>query len=282
MKRVTTGQLLELGAELGARECEAIQTLGRLRLMTHAQLSAIIADDAGSPASAARSARRILARLTDSGVLTRLDRRIGGVRRGSAGYVYYLGPVGQRLVAYWQGRGLTRGRFRPDPGGRYVRHRLAVSELYIETYRAGHDGVLEPLAFDAEPECWRSYVNGFGGQGLLKPDAFLRIGVGAYEDRYFVEVDLGSESRTVIARKVRTYLDYFNTGQEQQSQGVFPRVLLLTNTQARRDALVEVCVQLPAEAWRLFTVTTLDRAVEVLSGQLDGQAGAPAFALEAP
>jgi hypothetical protein len=270
VKRVSTAQLLALSAELGERERELLLDLDRLRLMTHAQLAVLLdVDGAASPVSQARAARRVFARLTSLGVLARLERRIGGVRAGSAGYAYYLGPVGQRVIAYWQGRGLIRGRVRPEPGGRYVRHRLAVSELYVEAHQADREGHFDLLAFDAEPAAWRTFSDGFGGQITLKPDAFVRLGVGAYEDRFFVEVDLGSESRNVIARKVRAYLDYFNSGQEQAEHGVFPRVLLLTNSNARRAALVDVCARLPAETWPLFTVTTLERALAVMSGQIE-------------
>jgi hypothetical protein len=271
MSRVTTARLLALGAELSERERHVVRELAKLRLASHAQLAALLAvgDGAVSPVSAARAARRVLARLTEAGLLARLERRVGGIRAGSAGYVYYLGPVGQRLVAYWEGRGLTRGRFRPEPGGRYVRHRLAVSELYVQARAADRDGLLDLLAFDTEPDCWRSFVDGFGGRLTLKPDAFVRVGVGAYEDRFFLEVDLASESRMVIARKLRFYLEYFNSGQEQAAHGVFPRVLLLTTTEERRAALVEVCRGLPAEAWQLFTVSTLDRGLEVIGGHVE-------------
>jgi hypothetical protein len=174
--------------------------------------------------------------------------------------------VGQRLLAYWEGRGLVRGRFRPEPGGRYVRHRLAVSELYVQLCSADRDGELDLLAFDAEPDCWRRSIDAFGGSLVLKPDAYLRIGIGAYEERCFIEVDLAAESRSVIAAKVRAYLDYFHNGTEQAAHGVFPRVVLLTVGEARRAALVDVVTRLPAERWALFTVATLDRALEVLSG----------------
>jgi hypothetical protein len=111
-------------------------------------------------------------------------------------------------------------------------------------------------------------VDGFGGRTLLKPDAFMRLGVGAYEDRCFVEVDLGTESRSVIARKLRAYLDYFNSGQEQAQHGVFPRVILATTSEARRAALTEVCARLRAESWALFTVTTLDQLLPVITAAL--------------
>jgi hypothetical protein len=87
-----------------------------------------------------------------------------------------------------------------------------------------------------------------------------------YEERCFVEVDLGTESRSVIASKVRAYLDYFRTGSEQTAHGVFPRVVLLTSTEARRATLVDLVARLPAEHWALFTVATLDRALEIMSG----------------
>jgi hypothetical protein len=127
--------------------------------------------------------------------------------------------------------------------------------------------LLDLLAFDVEPDCWRSSVDGFGGRTLLKPDVFVRVGVGAYEERCFIEVDLSTESRAVVARKARAYLDYFHSGIEQADHDVFPRVVLLTSTQERRAALVDVCTRLPAEDWKLFTVGTLERGLEVITSQ---------------
>jgi hypothetical protein len=269
MKRLTLARLLEFEGDLSERERSLIYALSKLHLVTHAQAAVILG--AGSSVGGSRVARRVLARLSDYHMLARLDRRIGGIRAGSAGYVYYLGPAGQRLIAYWNGRGLTRGRFRPEPGSRYVRHRLALSEVYIQALQAERAGVLDLLAFDAEPDCWRTLTDAFGGQRLLKPDAYLRVGVGAYEDRYFVEVDLSTESRNVIAAKVRAYVDYYNSGAEQQAHGVFPRVLLLTTTEERKAALVEVCTRLPEETWPLFTITLLAQTITVLRGTAHGE-----------
>jgi hypothetical protein len=276
VSRVSRSQLLRLATSLSSREQALLATLSRLRVATHGQLAALLVDESttSSPASRARSARRILYRLTASGVLARLERRVGGVRAGSSGYVYYVGPVGQRLLAYWDGRGFTRGRFRPEPGGRWVRHQLAISELYVQLRVAERAGELELLSFEAEPDCWRRLLDGFGGTALLKPDAFVRLGIGAYEDRCFVEVDLGSESRPVVADKLRRYLDYFHSGTEQTAHGVFPRVVWLTGSETRRAALVDVVGRLPAEHWALFTVARLDNAVAALSGQVEAAGGA--------
>lgn len=277
MKRLTLAGLLELGEGLSKQERVLMRELAKLRLMTHAQLAVILGREPS--VSGARIARRTLARLYELGVLARLDRRVGGIRAGSSGHVYYLGPVGQRLISYWDGAGLTRGRFRPEPGSRYVRHRLAVSDVYVQAVKAERDGLLDLLAFQAEPDCWRRFGDGFGGTRTLKPDAFMRIGVGAYEDRYFVEVDLGTESRSVITAKIKAYLDYWTGGQEQAEHGVFPRVLLLTTTDERKNSLVKACTRLPEESWQLFTITTLDQTIAVLSGQFGNQAEQEAEAL---
>jgi hypothetical protein len=266
MSRVSSARLLAIAAELDLRERRLIEELALLKLASHAQLAALLpSTSVASAASQARAVRRVLARLTDLAIFARLSRRVGGVRAGSAGYVYYLGPVGQRLVAYWQGRGLVRGRFRPEPGSRYVRHRLAVSELYVQARRAERAKRLELLDFQAEPACWRPFVDGFGGQTILKPDAFVGMGIGEYENRFFVEVDLGSESVSVIDRKARVYVNYFSSGQEQSAHGVFPRVLFATTSERRRATLVDVCGRLPEESWQLFIATTLDKAIGVMT-----------------
>lgn len=272
MRRLSTAQLLELGASMSDRERSLIQTMARLKLVSHRQLGALLRPDDDTPA-AARDVRRFLARLTELRIFARLDRRVGGLRAGSSGFVYYLGPVGQRLVAYWQGRGLVRGRLRPEPGSRHVRHHLAVSQAYVDLWLAQRRGELELLAFDAEPACWRRSLDELGGSRWLKPDAYLRLGLGAYEDRWFVEVDLGTESRLVIRSKLKAYLDYVHTGIEQVEHGVFPRILLLTNSGERQQVLVDECTRLPEEHWPLFVVNRLEAAVGVVLGAIDDAAG---------
>lgn len=270
-RRLTQTQLAALSQQLSERERRVLQLVAQLRLVSHSQLAAVLEAEQPSQASAssrARDVRRLLARLTNDGLLARLARRVGGVRAGSNGFTYYLGPVGQRLVAYWNGQGLVRGRRRPDPGISYVDHRLAISGLYADLVGAARVGALELLDFAAEPDCWRQSVDRYGSRATLKPDAFVQIGLNQYVDDWFVEVDLGTESGTVLARKTRAYWDYFRTGVEQEASGVFPRVAFITNSEIRRRRIVDVCAQMPAEAWQLFGVTTLDKALDLFSGRL--------------
>lgn len=268
MSRVGAARLLQLAEDLGPQERSLIETLAKLKLATHRQLATLLRSPSpqAAPDSDARNARRILARLTDLGIFKRLERQIGGVRAGSAGYVYFLGSAGQRLLAYWQGRGLVQGRHKPEPGSRFVRHTLAISDLYVQVVRTARSGIeLEVLDFELEPSCWRPFSDGLGGTTMLKPDAFVRVGIGGYTISSFVEVDLGSESRSVIARKARTYIDYFNSGIEQAEQGVFPRVVFLATSEPRKAAIVSVLANLGPEFRELFRISTLDRGVAALS-----------------
>src|SRR5262245_45411693 len=182
MSRVGKARLLGLAEELSQQERALIEALAEMRLATHRQLALLVpsGEREATLESDARQARRMLARLTALGIFKRLERRVGGLRAGSAGYVYFLGSAGERLVAYWRGRGLVKGRHRPEPGSRFVRHRLAVSELWVQAKLQDRRGAVELLAFQPEPASWRRLIDGFGGGSTLKPDAFIDIGLGGF------------------------------------------------------------------------------------------------------
>jgi protein involved in plasmid replication-relaxation len=212
-------------------------------------------------AAAMRARQRVLARLTRDGLLMALERRIGGVRAGSAGLVLGLGPLGQRVLNLDGPRRRTH-----EPGLRFVDHTLAIAQLVVDVRAAARQGSLDLLACEAEPTCWREF-GGIAGRRLLRPDAFLALGVGEYELRWFIEVDRSSESLPVVRRKCRLYADYYQSGVEQnRSGGVFPRVCWVTPGEQRAERLRQVIARdsrLPA---KLFVVTTDTSALDVLRG----------------
>lgn len=248
------------------RDRQIVQAVARLRLAAGSQLARLFFWNVASAASRGRSSRRVLAGLCAQHVLVPLERRVGGIRAGSAGTVYALGPIGKRLVAYWQSEGLLRVRAVHQPGAPFVRHTLTVAEQYVRLVEAERAGRLELLAFEAEPVCWRDYHGPHGGALTLKPDAFVRLGVGDFEQRSFLEADLGSEGRGALSRQCRAYLACYQSGREQADSGVFPRVVWLTTTEARVRLLRDICAGLPA-AQRLFTVTLFTDAIEALSSE---------------
>jgi hypothetical protein len=257
---VTEAHLARLSDQLTARDREIIDTLDRLRLASAKQLERL--HFAGSPRSRARNAGRVLNRLVGLRVLARLARQIGGVRSGSAGYIYALDVAGQRFASVCGPAGGRRIRKPWTPGAPFVDHQLAVSELFVRIREAG---ALEILDFDAEPLCWRLYAGIAGGRAVLKPDAFVRVAVDGFEHLHFVEVDRATQSAPTISRKLAGYRRYVRAGREQARWGLFPSVLLLAPSERRKQVLVDVATSQPEDSWPLFVVSPFDEAIDALT-----------------
>lgn len=217
-------------------------------------------DDATS--NAARRGRRALKRLADCRVLQTLPRAVSGIR-GSAGLVYYPGRAGVRLLG-------ARGNAGPRvevPGTLHMAHTLATTELAVRLTEAARGGALELIEVQQEPTCWRRYPAFFAGKRVLKPDLFIRLGAGTSEDRWMIEVDLGSESARTIARKAALYGEHYRAGTEQRQSGVYPRVAWLVPDEARAEQVRSVLGRQPTETRRLFSVCVFDRGVAFLAAE---------------
>jgi hypothetical protein len=256
-------QLQAIATRLTDRDRQALTTVSRFGVMSGAQLQALLWAEV-SPSARGRVARRGLARLVRLDVLQPLSRRVGGERAGSASTTFAVGRAGQ----YLQGSG-RRVRAAYTPGARYLAHRLAVAQLYVELEAASHTDAsgVELEIFEPEPESWRPYMVGFGARQVLKPDAFLKLTTAEYELSWFIEVDLATEALTTIKAKALRYHEYFRTGTEQAARGVFPRVLWIVPDASRSEAVHETLAQLPAEAHRLFAVTTTSEALALLTSE---------------
>lgn len=259
-QRVGQLELLARRQQLVPRDLAIISQVASLRLMSARQIEALhfAPEQHSSPATAARTSRRVLERLTRDRLLRRLERRVGGVYAGSAGFVYALGTVGQRLLELDQPRPRLR-----EPSKLFVEHTLAISQLVTDLTLADRGGRLELLDVQAEPVCWRR-IPGLERR-ILRPDLLLAIGAADLELRWFVEVDLGTVEVPRLLRKCRLYDAYYRSGAEQAAHGVFPRVLWITN-QARGDALLGSIKRSKHLTERLFLTTTPASAVEALAG----------------
>jgi len=256
---ITKGRLAHLARHLSDRDWAVLHTLARVRLATASQLERL--HFAGVSRRQARSA---LASLVSRRALARLPRQVGGVRAGSAGFVYALDVAGQRLT-----RSIESRPQRPwEVGQIFLAHSLAVTELIVglaEAVRARCDGAA--LAqYEGEPGCWRPFTGPGGARAVLKPDAEVILTFGRFEDRWLIEVDRATESRTALDRKLQRYLDYWRTGHEQAATGVFPRVLWVVPDDARRAVMIDALGRLPAESWPLFAASTSEEAVSRILG----------------
>lgn len=262
--RVTAAHVARLDEQLSSRDRDVIASLDLLRVCCTRQLERLHFTD-GTELASARACRKTLERLVSLGAITRLERRVGGVRAGSAGFVYALDTAGQRLAS---GSGPAGGRRlrRPwTPGQAFLWHRLDVSEVYVRLRESERLDKLELLEFWAEPLCWRRFTGVGGARTVLKPDAFARVGVGEFEHLTFVEVDRATEATPTIARKLAIYRRYFQTGREQERFGAFPRIVFLVPDEERKAVIVDVLAAQPPERWDLFRVALFDDAVTALT-----------------
>ncbi len=198
-------------------------------------------------------------------MLGTLPQRIGGVRRGSEGLVYFVGPAGARLLALRDGRHVKR---LVAPGERFVRHTLAITEIYVGLHEAEHQKALQLHALETEPTCWRAFTGPMGATVTLRPDLFVALAAGAEdEDRWFLELDLATEGRGSILRKLARYRHHFYSGLEQHRHGVYPRTVWSVPDVKRASWLHDILERQGQTDKQLHVVTTHDALVPFLASE---------------
>lgn len=263
---LTAAGLRDLAARMSERDIAILRRVSDLRFASGGQLARLHFADASDPAANARAARRALLRLTRLDCLERLPRRVGGVRSGSAGFVYRLGLAGQRLAEELSWQPKRRRRRSQVPGTLFLSHALQVAELHTLLTEADRSRRLELLELSAEPVCWRSYGRvGTQRADTLKPDSYLRLGAGEYEDSYFIEVDMGTEGSRALDGQLSRYLAYETSGREQHGRGVFPRTLWLAPTRQRANAIQGCIDRLPSAARGLFDVVLFTDLLDAIT-----------------
>lgn len=267
-KRISGAKARAIGERLTGNDRQVLDVLNSVHLATGQQIRQHIW---GEGSSAARSARRQLAKLTALRVVSRIDRRPGGVRSGQGGYAYLLDVVGQYLTET-----PSRRRRPRQPGLAFVDHMSAVAGCYVTVHQLHRCQQLELIHFEGEPGCWREFYGPGGAPRILKPDAFVITASGEWEDRWLLEVDRGTESPSRIRAKADAYVSYWRSGREQADGGVFPKVLFVAPDERRVDQLVRTLSALPADHWRLFQVTTEERFAETLVAGSGSNSGAGA------
>ncbi|QNK81096.1 replication-relaxation family protein [Nakamurella sp. PAMC28650] len=232
-KRISRERLARITSELTPRDREMVEFLARVKLATGSQLRRAVWTD--QSAAGKRSARRALARLVCWRVLARLERRQGGLGKGSDSWTYALDTAGQRLL----GEAGARRPHLPRPA--MWAHVLLGTEVAVTLAEALRGTDRTVAIWQGEPECWRSYTGSHGQRLTLKPDAFVDVLSPEFHDVSYLEADTGSQSRTVIRAKLAAYQRYAATGLDQRMQdGIFPLTVFVTVTPERQAVLVDL------------------------------------------
>lgn len=255
-RRLSKSQLLSLDAGLGSRDKEILLSIRNCRYLMSAQVARLIFTEAASPAAALRAANRSLKKLRELGLIDSLSRRIGGVRAGSGSLVWRLTHAGERLLRlHGETRSSSTARFEPSPY--FLAHTLAVAETAVRLTEISRAGRLEITSLQYEPGCWREYSE-YGSLVSLKPDLYAAAICGGYEDRYFLEIDLATESPNKIIEKCERYHKYYLNGAEQEETGMFPLTAWIVPTEKRKDTLLKCIRQAFDKKPKLFAVITMD------------------------
>jgi hypothetical protein len=248
---------------LSERDWDVLRIVDRHRYLGTRQVEGFCFIGHTTNLTAARVCRRILRRLADHRILIHLERRVGGVRAGSASYVWQVGPVGDRLL---QADASSPRRRTHEPGRLFLDHCLAVADLHLQLVGADRAGTVELLQVQTEPDCWRPYIGYGGARLMLQPDLYVVTGAGEFTDHWFCELDRGSEHPKRLLAKCARYKAYRNSGAEQQDGDSFPLVVWIMRDEQQAERLRQSIETDPQLDSRLYRVTTPKRFVSLIQG----------------
>lgn len=177
-----------------------------------------------------RSTRRVNARLLLLSRAGFVHRFFLGAVPASSRSVYFLSPLGARLVGVPL-RGPRRRNNAVVLTDSFVEHQFGINDIYCRVK-------YQPIAHEgAKLVRWESFPRERGPQSLI-PDGYFEVMAPGKSLAAFLEVDLGHEGRAVWRAKVQKYLAYMISG---DFESVFEqpgfRVLAVANSDTRLATL---------------------------------------------
>lgn len=255
-RRISKQQLEELDLALSDRDRQVLLSIQKYRYLLTGQVQRLHFLEATTQTAALRAASRNLKKLKELGLLDSLSRRIGGVRAGSSGLVWYLTHAGERLLRLRDHKPYPSKRFF-EPSPHFLAHGLAVAEISIRLTEICREHASSLSVLELEPDCWRTYSD-YGAMVSLKPDLFAVTVSDDYEDRWFFEIDLATESPAKVIEKCDRYHKYYRTGLEQEESEVFPLTVWLVPDNTRKERLITHIREAFEKQPKLFAVITTD------------------------
>jgi hypothetical protein len=206
----------------------------------------------------------VLRRLTDLRLLKPLERRVGGVRAGSDGYVLTLTLAGQRLVG--EGRPMER---RP-PSERFVKHTLASADIYMRLQLVERAERCSLMTLAVEGAARQRFAS-LSGQQELAPDLFVHLRTGQDELAWWIEVDLATEHVGTLVTKAERYLAAYRSGLAIGGD-LFPRVLWLVPSDRRRAEVRSALDKVRRPVTGLFVIARFEEFEPVVLGETESEA----------
>ncbi len=264
---LTQNRLAIISSTLSDRDKEILTLLRRCRYMNTKQIQRLLFTDASRPVGL-KAANRNLNKLQGLNLIGVLARRIGGARAGSGSRIWYLTDGGERLLRLGGHEGARPRKRFFEPSQYFLSHTLAVTECYVQLSEICGCGDPKLYRVELEPHCWRYYHHN-GSTPTLRPDLCAVTHCGKYEDRWFIEMDLSTEAPIRLMEKCQRYHDYYRSGVEQRQHEVFPLVVWIVPSAARKESVIAHIKDEFKKQPRIFTVITPDE-LERLIRQGDG------------
>jgi hypothetical protein len=246
---------------LSARELAVVEVVAQVGQMSARQ----IADVCFAGLKSATPCKRTLQRLTQRGMLARLELRIvGGSGGGSSQYVYQLGRQG--------GKRLRLAKEYPRYG-EYRPHMVAVGECFARLKRLEHAGLLTVLGYEGEEAAYSEVFDARAHRTIkLTPDLWLDIGVHQPRRRleWWLEVDTGSEhNEHQIPEKLQRYGRAHEAWDADVHGEVFPRVVFVVPDE-KRQRRIERDISRQPQPWRkLFRVCLVESFPQSLLTEIE-------------
>lgn len=264
---LTVMQLMAIEYQLTDRDRQILKGLKVMKCLFTYQIQKLYCSDLKTQKSAANTTYRIMKRLREYGLVdTLVDRMIGGIKAGSAPYIWYLTEQGHRLLLldnkYPEGN-VKRKRFM-EPASSTLAHRMAVNECYVQLKDLEHQGQLEVLEASFEPDNWRDFIYKDKKESL-KPDLTIATNHHGYECHFFIEMDLSTESLDTITKKCIRYHKYLQTNIEQTQYGFFPIVLFIVKDEKRKQKLDNAIRSRFQGLVNIFLVITADEFQDIMT-----------------
>jgi len=257
-------KLREYNQTLNERDKALLLTLKQCRFLQTNQASRLFFNSATTSDAALRAASRTLAKLRTMGLVQTIEKRIVGERAGTSSFVWAIKAAGIDLLRLNGESSSEKPSYRKqveEPSYIFLKHSLAIAELY--TYLRTKTNL---ITAELEPSCWRGYTTINGASVTLKPDLYAVTATGGYEDYWFFEVDMDTETPLRVMRKCEQYGRYCLTGAEQERTEVFPQVVWLVPDKKRQATLKRYISEYLAEYAKLFVVITLDSLDTLIRG----------------
>jgi len=259
-KYLPKSRLAELDRILSDKDKAILSSLQSCRYLTSNQISRLHFYDYANDSSGLRSTQRNLVKLRDYGMIEPLDRRIGGVRAGSGSYIWTLTESGNFLLHLGDEDYAPRKRFF-EPTLNFLKHTLGVSETLVQLTEICRQQSIVLKKAELEPKCWRNYTGPDSALATMKPDMYAVTVNTKYEDSWFIEVDMNTQSPSVVLNKCLRYVLYCKSGLEQRKNGVFPLIVWLvysTNRKAKIQEYIADCLEMSEKSKSLFIVIMPD------------------------